>query len=187
MCLHGNFARAVKEEDNQKMREEIRKRLEKAAKNGKRAVIAVTAGGVLLSSTAYVEAVGIEDVFDERYYADMYPDLKEAYGYNRASLLRHFKKYGLSEGRVMNEMIDVVKYKEKYQDLQDAFGDDWDAYIEHYLTYGAFEHRDSGTGFDPVDYLERYEDLKAAFGDDILSAYKHYGKYGKQEGREARS
>ena len=27
------------------MREEIRKRLEKAAKNGKRAVIAVTAGG----------------------------------------------------------------------------------------------------------------------------------------------
>ena len=45
MCLHGNFARAVKEEDNQKMREEIRKRLEKAAKNGKRAVIAVTAGG----------------------------------------------------------------------------------------------------------------------------------------------
>lgn len=169
------------------MKETIRQRLAKAAKTGKRAVIAIVAAAVLLGSTCYAEAAGIEDVFDEHYYADMYPDLKAAFGYDRASLLRHFKRFGLSEGRVMNEMIDVVKYREMYQDLQDAFGDDWDAYIEHYLVYGAFEHRDSGTGFDPVDYLGRYEDLKEAFGDDILAAYRHYREYGKKEGREARS
>ena len=117
----------------------------------------------------------------------MYPDLKAAFGYDRAALLDHFKKYGLSEGRGMNEMIDIVKYREKYQDLQDAFGDDWDAYVTHYLAYGAFEHRDNGTDFDPVDYLSRYGELQAAFGNDILAAYKHYEEYGKEEGREGRS
>lgn len=156
---------------------------------GRKVAIAVTVGAVVLGSISSARAagMGIEDVFDERYYADMYPDLKAAYGYDRAALLEHFKKIGLSEGRVMNEMLDVVKYREKYPDLQDAFGDDWDAYVAHYLTYGAFEHRDSGTGFDPVDYLERYGDLKEAYGNDILAAYRHYEEFGKQEGREARS
>lgn len=145
------------------------------------------AGAVALGGIGYAKAAGIEDVFDERYYADMYPDLKEAYGYDRAALLEHFRKVGISEGRVMNGMVDIVRYREQYGDLQAAFGDDWDAYVAHYLTCGALEHRDSGTGFDPVDYLERYGELKAAFGNDILAAYRHYEEYGKQEGREARS
>ncbi len=169
------------------MSEEFKKRLAKAARKGRRIVIAAAAGAVALSSIGYAQAIGIEDVFDERYYADKYPDLKAAYGYDRAALLEHFKKFGLSEGRGMNEMIDIVKYRENYPDLQAAFGDNWDAYVAHYLTYGAFEHRDNGTDFDPVDYLGRYSELQAAFGNNILAAYKHYEEYGKQEGREVRS
>ncbi len=169
------------------MREEVRKKLAGAAKKSRRIAIAAAAGAVALGSISYARAAGIEDVFDEHYYADKYPDLKEAYGYNRAALLEHFMRFGLSEGREMNGMIDIVRYREKYPDLQAAFGDDWDAYVAHYLTYGAFEHRDNGTDFDPVDYLNRYGDLQAAFGKDILAAYRHYGVSGKQEGREGRS
>ena len=169
------------------MREVIREKLAGAAKKGRRIAIAAVAGMIVLGSIGYTKAAGIEDVFDECYYADKYPDLKAAYGYDRAALLEHFKKFGISEGRVMNEMIDIVKYREKYKDLQDAFGDDWDSYVAHYLANGAFEHRDSGTDFDPVDYLNRYKELQEAFGDDILAAYRHYEEYGKQEGREARS
>ncbi len=169
------------------MREVLRKTLTRTAKKGRRLVIAAAAGAVALGSIGYTQAAGIEDVFDERYYADKYPDLKAAYGYDRAALLEHFKKFGLSEGREMNEMIDIVKYREKYADLQAAFGDDWDAYVTHYLTYGAFEHRDNGTDFDPADYLNRYSELQTAFGNDILAAYRHYEEYGKQEGREGRS
>ena len=169
------------------MSEGFKKSVTRAAKKGRRIAIAVAAGAVALVNIGYAQATGIEDIFDERYYADKYPDLKAAFGYDRAALLEHFKKYGLSEGRGMNEMIDIVKYRENYQDLQAAFGDDWDAYVEHYLTYGAFEHRDNGTDFDPADYLNRYSELKAAFGNDILAAYKHYEEYGKQEGREGRS
>ncbi len=171
------------------MREVFKRGLARAVKAGRRIAIAAAAGAIALGSISYTHAagIGIETVFDERYYADKYPDLKEAYGYDRAALLEHFMNFGLSEGREMNEMIDIVQYREKYPDLQDAFGDDWDAYVAHYLSYGAFEHRDNGTDFDPVDYLNRYGDLQAVFGNDILAAYRHYQEHGKQEGREGRS
>ncbi len=167
----------------------FRKRLTGAAKMGRRVAIVAAAGAIALGSINYVQAaeVGIEAIFDEHYYADKYPDLKEAYGYDREALLKHFMTFGLSEGRQMNAMIDIVQYKENYQDLQDAFGDDWDAYVAHYLTYGAFEHRDNGTDFDPLDYLTRYSDLQTALGNDILAAYRHYEEYGKQENRDGRS
>ena len=175
------------------MMEPIRRELARAAKKCRRLVIMVVAGALALTSISYVQAAGrdagagVEDVFDASYYADKYPDLLKAFGYDRKALLKHFMTYGLSEGRTMNGMLDIVKYREMYPDLQEAFGDDWDAYVEHYLTYGAFEHRDNGTDFDPVDYLNRYSDLQAAFGSDILAAYRHYETYGKQEGREGRS
>ncbi len=173
------------------MTETVREKLARAAKKGRRLVVVATAGALVVTSINYVQAAGndkgIEDIFDETYYAENYPDLLEAFGYDRAALLKHFMTYGLSEGRNMNGLIDLVKYREKYPDLQEAFGDDWDAYLNHYLTYGAFEHRDNGTDFDPVDYLNRYSDLQKAFGTDILAAYQHYETYGKQEGREGRS
>ncbi len=172
---------------NKAMSKVFKKKLAEAAKKSRRVLIAATAGAVAFGSIGYAQAASVEDVFDERYYADEYPDLKAAYGYDRTALLKHFMKFGLAEGRVMNEMIDIVKYKEIYKDLQAAFGDDWDAYIEHYLRYGAFEQRDSGTDFDPVDYLNRYSELQAAFGNDLLAAYEHYKEFGKQEGREGRS
>lgn len=168
-------------------RERWEKKLAAAARKGRRIGVMAVAGAIAFSSVSYVKAAGVEDVFDERYYADRYPDLKAAYGYDRAALLEHFMSLGISEGRAMNGMIDIVKYRETYGDLQAVFGDDWDAYVTHYLTCGAFEHRDSGTGFDPVDYLNRYGELNEAFGGDILAAYRHYEEYGKQEGREGRS
>ncbi len=183
----------VKEgKENRAMTETVRKRLAKAARKGRRLAIVAAAGVLAMTSIDYVQAAngrgaGIEDVFDERYYVENYPDLRDTCGYDRAALLKHFMTFGLSEGRNMNGLLDLVEYREKYPDLQEAFGDDWDAYVEHYLTYGAFEHRDNGTDFDPVDYLNRYSDLQEAFGMDILAAYRHYETYGKQEGREGRS
>lgn len=169
------------------MKGTIRKKLEGTAKKGSRIVIAAAVGAVMLGSVSHAESTGIEDIFDEHYYADTYPELKLLYGYDRAALLDHFMNIGLYEGRTMNEMLDIVKYRETYPDLQAVFGDDWDAYVMHYLTCGAFEHRDNGTDFDPVDYLERYGDLKAVLGNDILAAYWHYEDNGKLEGRDARS
>ena len=82
------------------MNETGKKMLASAAKKGRRAVIAVTAGAILAGTIGYASAAGIEDIFDERYYADTYPDLKAAYGYDRAALLKHFKKYGPQRARI---------------------------------------------------------------------------------------
>ena len=105
------------------------------------------AGGLLWCSGTQgsVNAATLKDLFDEHYYADLYEDLKEAYGYDREALWNHYVQHGLAEGRPMNELFDVVKYRELYADLNAAFGDDWDAYINHYLTVGAKEGRDYGT------------------------------------------
>ncbi|MCM1056686.1 MAG: hypothetical protein NC517_03665 [Firmicutes bacterium] len=145
------------------------------------------AGCLLTGGSMEAFAASLQDVFDEHYYADTYGDLKEAFGYNREVLWNHFITYGLSEGRTMNEFIDVVKYREEYGDLAEAFGDDWDAYLNHYLIYGAKEGRDTGTDFNALDYAGRYEDLAEAFGDDVLALWKHYQTSGKTEKRKARA
>ncbi|MDE7354303.1 MAG: hypothetical protein K2O06_14825 [Acetatifactor sp.] len=144
------------------------------------------AGCLLAGGSMQVCAATLKDVFDERYYADTYEDLKEAFGYDREMLWNHFVAYGLNEGRNMNGLIDVVKYRAEYADLNEAFGDDWDAYLNHYLAYGAKEGRNTGTGFNALDYAGRYEDLQEAFGEDVLALWQHYQVSGAAEGREAR-
>lgn len=124
------------------------------------------AGAVSLTGLCFlhggsrVSAGIMENVFDEHYYADKYPDLKEAHGYDREALWQHFADHGLSEGRVMNDFIDVFTYRDTYRDLNEAFGDDWDAYVYHYLTSGAEEGRLAGGRFDALDYADIEPELQ---------------------------
>ncbi len=142
--------------------------------------------GIALNSGLSVEAAGLKDVFNAKYYADQYPDLYAAFGYDENLLYRHFLKYGLKEGRVMNPVIDIVKYRDSYADLDNAFGNNWDAYVQHYIEYGIKEKRDNGTDFDPIAYVESYADIEAAFGDDFTAIINHYQEFGvKEERKEA--
>lgn len=47
-----------------------------------------------------VASVENYDTFDYRAYANVYPDLKAAYGYDAAKLYAHYVNYGKAEGRV---------------------------------------------------------------------------------------
>lgn len=150
----------------------------------KKMVVAILAGTMLLSNGLQVSAAGMRDVFDAKYYAEQYKDLKDAFGDNEEALYKHFVEYGLKEGRNMNPIIDIAKYRKQYEDLDKAFGDNWDAYVEHYFNYGVKENRDNGTSFDVKKYVSSYEDLSKAFGDDYKKAAKHYMEYGKKENRD---
>ncbi len=150
----------------------------------KKLVVAMLAGTMLLSNGLQVSAAGMRDVFDAKYYAEQYKDLKDAFGDNEEALYKHFVEYGLKEGRNMNPIIDIAKYRKQYEDLDKAFGDNWDAYVEHYFNYGVKEDRDNGTSFDVKKYVSSYEDLSKAFGDDYKKAAKHYMEYGKKENRD---
>lgn len=50
--------------------------------------------------TISVGATGSYDTFDYRAYANVYPDLKMAYGYDAEKLYAHYVNYGMAEGRV---------------------------------------------------------------------------------------
>lgn len=149
----------------------------------KKKVVAALIATMMFGSTLTVDAAGLKDVFNAKYYADQYQDLKDAFGYDEDALYQHFFKYGLSEGRVMNPIIDVVKYREEYGDLDTAFGDDWDAYVNHFFKFGIEEDRDNGTDFDIKAYVEAYGDIKEAFGDDYQAIAEHYMENGVKENR----
>lgn len=138
---------------------------------------------MLLGSVLDVSAAGLKDIFDAEYYADSYPDLKEAFGYDETQLYNHFITYGLEEGRNMNPILDVVAYRKAYADLEAAFGDDWDAYVNHFFTFGAGEMRDQGVLFNPIIYADAYDDIKTAYGSDLIAIIRHYLIFGRAENR----
>ena len=61
------------------------------------AVITLTLGMGLTAS-----AQETADTFDYKAYADTYPDLKAAYGYDANALFAHYINFGKAEGRVGN-------------------------------------------------------------------------------------
>ena len=152
-------------------------------KKMKKVLVSVLAVVLLVGSTFSVNAAGLRDVFSAKYYADKYPDLKAAFGYDEEMLWQHYQDYGLKEGRNMSPILDVKEYREKYADLNAAFGDNWDAYVQHFFDYGIKENRDNGTNFDVKTYIEAYEDIAEAFGDDLVAAAEHYLNFGMEENR----
>ncbi|MCR4763368.1 MAG: transglutaminase-like domain-containing protein [Lachnospiraceae bacterium] len=102
--------------------------------------------GTAQLKTEAARAADYAAVFNATWYADHYPDLKNAYGTNATKLLNHFLAYGMSEGRQASAEFNLDAYKSRYSDLRDAFGNNNTDYYIHYIRYGKKEGRDaSGT------------------------------------------
>lgn len=54
----------------------------------------------LMAEREYVPFDGTIDEFDYEAYADSYPDLKKAFGYDREALYEHYITCGMDEGRI---------------------------------------------------------------------------------------
>lgn len=124
-----------------------------------------------------------EYMFNARYYADLYPDLKKAFGYDENSLRNHYIKSGVKEGRQATPIYSPQYYLGKYKDLSVAFGTDYEAVYNHFMNYGLNEGRQGNQEFNVSYYLAQYPDLKNAFGTNYRAAATHYVKFGKAEGR----
>ena len=125
-------------------------------------------------------------VFNAKYYADKYPDLKAAFGYNEEALWNHFIKYGLSEGRIASPVFSIRYYKNKYPDLQQAFGSDYEKYVEHFLKYGMKEGRIASEEFNVRTFKASRPDLVDHYGSELPYYYFHYELYGDQEVSEVK-
>ena len=85
--------------------------------------------------------VDLSPVFSPTYYADKYPDLKSAFGYNSTLLFNHFCTAGMREARQGIATFNPVAYRDKYADLSKTFGDNWIKYYAHYCACGLKEGR----------------------------------------------
>ena len=129
-------------------------------------------------------------IFDARWYADQYPDVKAHYGYNQRALYQHFLRNGMKEGRVSSPIFDVKAYRAANPDLEAAFGDDWSQYYLHYRTFGVFENANgqrssAGILFNPVAYAAAYPDVAKVLGNNWSAIINHFYQYGIKEGRTA--
>lgn len=125
----------------------------------------------------------IEDlIFDANFYADKYPDLKAAFGYNRTALFAHWTANGLKEGRTSSYVFDPVYYLKNNSDLSAAFGTNYTQAYQHFLTYGYNEGRASSPVYKGSYYQNYYSDLKTM---NFYTLIQHFLGYGIQEGRRA--
>lgn len=120
-------------------------------------------------------------IFNHVFYSDMYPDLKQAFGYDYNSLYTHWQQYGKAEGRMPSQAFDPVYYVNAYADLKEAFGNNYQAVYNHFVTYGCNENRKSSPVFDIAYYKNVNPDLKIL--QTNLDVLNHFKTYGMKEGR----
>lgn len=124
-------------------------------------------------------------MFDSEFYADKYPDLKSAYGYNSSLLKNHYELCGKKEGRMATPAFDVRYYLNKYPDLRNAYGTNYEGAYEHFVNIGIKEGRIGSRYFNVRYYLNQNRDLKKAFYSSTTRALEHFIVCGIQEGRVA--
>lgn len=117
----------------------------------------------------------IKPNFDSKYYADTYPDLKAAFGYDHDALWNHYVLFGKNEKRKVRFILNINKFREGIFNYSDSWQMD-DVMLRAKIPASAY--------FDTDAYADLYPDLKAAFGYDHELLYKHYLEYGRKEGRK---
>lgn len=138
-------------------------------------------------SKSNASAADVEKIlFDATFYANIYPDLRNAFGYNATSLKNHWKNHGIREGRVASPFFDAKWYLSNNPDVAKAYGaNNYAGAYSHFISYGFNEGRQGSPYFSAVYYLSKYSDLKNAFGSNYLAAAKHFLNHGLKEGRQA--
>lgn len=115
-------------------------------------------------------------IFDYRFYADMYPDLKLAYGYDQKKLYEHWKRWGIGEGRASSAVWNPVIYLNENPDIKAAVGNDYRKAYEHFITFGYKEYRCSSQYYNGQYYKNKYLSEFGNFSSkDLLTHFKCFG------------
>lgn len=82
-------------------------------------------------------------IFNARMYADRYPDVKKAFGYNERLLKKHYIDYGIREGREykMGCRFEPLVYADLNPDIKRTFKSNKNSITNHYKMSGINENR----------------------------------------------
>lgn len=122
--------------------------------------------------------------FDSEVYHYKYPDLQNAFHFNKVKLLAHMLDFGLREGRTTSIFFDVKTYVNSSSDLKAVFGNDYVAAYKHMLTYGYKECRKLSPVYDCNYYSCSYTDLRRQ-GFSAEQYLQHFYEHGVNEMRRA--
>jgi len=138
-----------------------------------------------ISSQAFpdviTEEMGTKICFSPVYFADLNPDLKEAYGYDYDKLLNHWRS-SMWEGRITSPIFDVRFYLAYNPDIAELCGTDYEAAYKHFCEYGLAEGRVSSPYYSGQFLRNYYQDLADM---DYYSLAIWYLTYGIGENRMA--
>ena len=120
-------------------------------------------------------------VFDAKYYADRYPDLKAAYGTDETKLYQHFINYGIEEGRCASPYFDVKIYMNyNSQAFQEENKGNYEKAFKHFLSNCKKNNRMKlSETFDASIYASNHPELSDSTTE--LELLKHYVAAGAQE------
>ena len=120
-------------------------------------------------------------IFNAKYYADSYADLKAAFGYNEAALRSHWLNSGIREGRRASIVFDTKYYLNNNDDLKKAFGNDLQGAYNHFVDCGWREERPSSDAYYGAYYRQNNKDLANL---DSYELMVHFINNGINEGRK---
>ena len=125
--------------------------------------------------------------FNARFYADMYEDVRKAFGYDEKMLYNHWLNEGVKEGRIGCPGYCGSFYLKNNGDIANAYGaKNYVLAFYHYTTYGYKEERQSSPVFSAAYYLNNNGDISHAYGKkNYLEAAIHYNMYGINELRNS--
>lgn len=129
--------------------------------------------------------ISIENYTDMDLYAEMYVDLRNAFGRNEKKLREHFNTWGINEKRIASYVFDKDVYLGMYEDIRKNIGGNSVALYEHFSTNGIKEKRIGGILYDPDLYYNLYKDIQSVFGQRWGYILKHFLSNGMKENRIA--
>ena len=113
-------------------------------------------------------------LFEARWYIEQNPDVGAA----GLDAYRHFRRFGITDGRDPNPWFHTAWYLEHNPDVRESGSDP----LDHYLHHGAAEGRDPSPMFTTDWYLAQNPDVRASGMNPLV----HYLRHGRSEGRPPR-
>ncbi|NEO55534.1 MAG: SGNH/GDSL hydrolase family protein [Okeania sp. SIO3B5] len=129
-------------------------------------------------------ALTINELFDEQFYLETYPEVAEAIVNGTVSDgFFHFIRFGQFESRDPNAIFNTDFYLANNPGVAAVVEQNVLTPIEHFINFGQFEQRDPSTLLDTSFYLNRYSDVGEALATTSLTATEHFLNTGQFEGR----